>query len=51
MGGGPESWTAVHSTRKPRPPSIESDWNCRVTVLVELLTGGGRPRPQNVPMG
>lgn len=51
VGGGPESWMAVHSMKKPFPPMTESDWNCRVTVLPELLTGGGNLNPQNVPIG
>lgn len=51
VGGGPDSCTAVHSTRKPRPPTTVSDWNSRVMVLAVLLSGGGRARPQNVPMG
>ena len=41
MGRGPEPCTAVHSTRKPLPPTFTSDWNSRVTVLPELRRGAG----------
>lgn len=51
VGWGPESWRAVHSMRKPFPPTDESDLKCSVTVLPELLMGGGDLTPQNVPMG